>query len=164
MKPRTALSDVAGLALLGGSVSPVAAQDLTPRAKWLLELGAGAWWFTNNEDFPTGTRKQEPIFNFQAHLVHRFRPGFWASLDANYFVGGRQNIGGDELGDVLHNARIGGMVWCRSPAATPSKSATSSARERATAATSTSSWSRIRCCSGSEEALMFPPRHALTTD
>jgi hypothetical protein len=78
--------------------------------KWLLELDAGMWWFTDNEDFLTGRREQDPIYNVQAHLIRRFSPGFWASLDANYFVGGRQTIGGDELGDVQHNARIGGML------------------------------------------------------
>ncbi|MCG6948492.1 MAG: transporter [Acidobacteria bacterium] len=78
--------------------------------KWLLELDAGVWWFGDNDDFLTGRREQEPIYNFQVHLIHRFSPGFWVSLDANYFVGGRQTIGGDELGDVLHNARLGGMV------------------------------------------------------
>jgi hypothetical protein len=78
--------------------------------KWLLELDAGLWWFTDNDDFLTGRREQEPIYNFQAHLIRRFKPGFWASLDANYFVGGRQTVGGDELGDVLHNVRVGGMV------------------------------------------------------
>jgi hypothetical protein len=78
--------------------------------KWLLELDAGLWWFEDNADFLTGRREQEPIYNFQAHLIRRFSPGFWASLDANYFVGGRQTIGGDELGDVLHNVRVGGMI------------------------------------------------------
>jgi hypothetical protein len=76
----------------------------------LLEMDAGLWWFTDNDDFLTGTREQEPIYNFQAHLIRRFSPGFWASLDANYFVGGRQTVGGDELGQVLHNARVGGMI------------------------------------------------------
>jgi hypothetical protein len=78
--------------------------------KWLLEFDAGLWWFTDNDDFLTGTREQETIYNLQAHLIRRFSPGFWASLDANYFVGGRQTIGGDQLGDVLHNIRVGGMV------------------------------------------------------
>jgi hypothetical protein len=86
-----------------GSIVPL-------HARWLLELDTAAWWFADNDDFPTGARKQEPITNFQAHLIRRFSPGLWASLDANYFVGGRQTIGGDELGDVLHNVRVGGMV------------------------------------------------------
>jgi hypothetical protein len=78
--------------------------------KWLLELDAGVWVFTDDDDYLPGTREQEPIYNFQAHLIRRFSPGFWASLDANYFSGGRQTIGGDELVDVQSNSRVGAMV------------------------------------------------------
>ena len=78
--------------------------------KWVFELAAGVWFFTDDDDFLTGRREQEPIYAFQAHLVHRFKPGFWASLDATYFTGGRQTIGGDRLSDDLHNSRIGAMV------------------------------------------------------
>ena len=78
--------------------------------KWVFELAAGVWFFTDDDLFPTGRREQEPIYAFQAHLVHRFKPGFWASLNATYFTGGRQTIGGDALSDVLHNSRIGAMV------------------------------------------------------
>jgi hypothetical protein len=80
------------------------------RRKWLLELDVGAWFFTDDDDYLPGTREQEPIYNLQAHLIRRFSPGFWASLDANYFTGGRQTIGGDELVDVQHNSRIGAML------------------------------------------------------
>ena len=86
-----------------GSVIPL-------RPKWLLELAAGTWFFTDDDDFLVGKREQEPIYAFQFHLVHRFKPGFWVSLDANYFTGGRQTIGGNELVDVLHNSRIGAMI------------------------------------------------------
>ncbi|MEX1311688.1 MAG: transporter [Candidatus Sulfomarinibacteraceae bacterium] len=78
--------------------------------KWLLELAAGGWFFTDDDDFLPGRREQEPIYAFQAHLVRRFKPGFWMSLDANYFTGGRQTIGGNELVDVQHNSRFGAMV------------------------------------------------------
>lgn len=78
--------------------------------KWLLELDAGVWVFTDDDDYLPGTREQDPIYNFQAHLIHRFSPGFWASLDANYFIGGRQTIGGDELVDMQRNSRIGAVV------------------------------------------------------
>ena len=80
------------------------------RPKWLLELDAGAWVFTDDDDYLSGKREQEPLYNLQLHLVHRFRPGFWLSLDANYFAGGRQTIGGQKLADVKHNSRIGAMV------------------------------------------------------
>jgi hypothetical protein len=80
------------------------------RPRWLLELDAGGWFFGDDEDFAAGKREQEPILEIQAHLVRRFRPGFWASLDANYFRGGRQTIGGNRLGGVDDNSRAGGMV------------------------------------------------------
>jgi len=86
-----------------GSVIPL-------RPKWLLELGAAAWFFTDDDDFLPGKREQEPILGIEAHVVHRFKPGLWVSLDGNYFIGGRQTIGGTELVDVQRNSRVGAMV------------------------------------------------------
>ncbi len=42
--------------------------------------------------------------------MRRFKAGFWASLDCNFFTGERQTIGGDRLVDVQQNSRIGGTV------------------------------------------------------
>ena len=78
--------------------------------KWLLELEASAWFFCHDNDYVTGKRKQNPIFAAALHLVRRLKAGFWAALDVNYFRGGRQTIGGNELVDVQQNSRIGGMV------------------------------------------------------
>lgn len=78
--------------------------------KWLFEFATGVWLFTDNDDFLTGKREQEPIYAVQAHLIHRFRPGFWASLDLNYFTGGRQTIGGEEQVAAQDNSRIGATV------------------------------------------------------
>jgi len=86
-----------------GSVIPL-------RPKWLLELDLGVWWIGDDPDFIAGYREQEPITTFQAHLVRRFKPGFWASLDLNYFTGGRQTIAGRRLGDTQQNSKIGGTV------------------------------------------------------
>lgn len=84
-----------------GSVIPL-------QRRWLLELEAGAWFFGDDPDFIQGRREQEPIWAAEAHLVHRFRPGFWASLEFNYFTGGQQTVGGEELVDLQSNSRIGG--------------------------------------------------------
>ncbi len=73
-------------------------------------MDLGAWFFTVDDNFLPGTREQNPIFAVQAHLVRRFKPGFWASLDVNYFTGGQQTIGGAELADWQQNSRIGGTV------------------------------------------------------
>jgi hypothetical protein len=80
------------------------------RPRWLLEIDAGGWFFGDDEDFVAGKREQEPVLEIQAHLVRRFRPGFWASVAVNYFRGGRQTIGGHRLGAVDDNSRAGGMV------------------------------------------------------
>lgn len=77
---------------------------------WLLELAAGAWFFGDDDDFLPGEREQDPIFSGKFNLIKRFRPGFWASLDFTYFTGGKQTIGGNSLGDVQRNAKIGGTV------------------------------------------------------
>jgi len=78
--------------------------------KWLLEFDLGAWLFTVDEDFLPGRREQNPIIAIRSHLVHRFKAGFWASLDVNYFTGGQQTIGGGQLTDWQNNSRIGGTV------------------------------------------------------
>jgi hypothetical protein len=94
------------------SFKPELGYTLPLTKKWLLELDLGAWFFTADDDFITGRREQNPIFALQVHLVRRFKAGFWASLDANYFTGGRQTIGGGELIDWQHSTRIGGtVVW-----------------------------------------------------
>ena len=61
----------------------------------------------DDDDYLVGRRKQDPIYAVEARLVRRFRPGFWASIDANYFTGGRQTVGGDKLEDLQSNRRFG---------------------------------------------------------
>ena len=80
------------------------------RPGWLLEAAAGIWIYGDDDDFITGARKQDPVYPLEAHLVKRFRPGFWASLDFTYFSGGRQTIGGERLEDVQQNTKVGGTV------------------------------------------------------
>lgn len=77
---------------------------------WLLEVELGAWIFEDNEDFLGTTRKQEPILSSALHLVKRLRPGFWASLDVNYYVGGRTTVGTERRADRQRNSRVGGTV------------------------------------------------------
>lgn len=75
--------------------------------KWLLEASAGTWFFADNDEFLGGTREQRPITAFNTSLVRRFRPGFWASLDANYYLGGRTIVDGSRSADFQRNARLG---------------------------------------------------------
>jgi hypothetical protein len=75
--------------------------------KWLLEAAAGTWFFSDNDDFLGTTREQKPIYAFNTSMVHRLRPGFWASLDATYYLGGRTTVDGDRNADLQRNARLG---------------------------------------------------------
>jgi len=80
------------------------------RPIWLLEFELGAWIFGDNDDFLGTIRQQDPIFSTEFHLIKRVRPGFWASLDVNYYVGGRTTVGGNERADRQRNSRLGGTV------------------------------------------------------
>jgi len=80
------------------------------RPKLILEIEGGVWLLGDDDEFIAGRREQEPIAGFQLHLVKRFKPGFWASIDANFFFGGRQTLDGQELVDVQKNSRLGGTV------------------------------------------------------
>jgi len=75
------------------SVKPAIGVIWPMHPKWLLEFELGAWFFSDNNDFLGETREQDPILSTEVHLVRRIRRGFWASLDANFYVGGRTNIG-----------------------------------------------------------------------
>ncbi|MFC2119630.1 transporter [Bacteroidota bacterium] len=72
--------------------------------KWLLELELGMWIFADNDKFIGQTRKQDPIFASQLHLVKRFIPGFWAALNVNFFWGGRSNLLEE---DLKRNSKFG---------------------------------------------------------
>ena len=80
-------------------------RPLTP--KWLLEMSAGAWFFQDNDEFLGETRKQDPIGALNVHLVRRFSPGFWASLDLNYYLGGHTTVGAERRADLQRNSRLG---------------------------------------------------------
>lgn len=62
--------------------------------QWSYELTGSLYLFTNNNDFYNGgTRKQDPIFAMQTHLIRRFKHGLWGSL----------SLGSGLLGESLVN-------------------------------------------------------------
>jgi hypothetical protein len=77
--------------------------------RWVVELMAGVWLFTDNTDFNVGhTRAQNPIGSAQAHLTYRFSPRVWLAGDANFYTGGRTSVDGVEYQDFQRNSRVGG--------------------------------------------------------
>jgi hypothetical protein len=78
------------------------------KGRWILEIAAGVWVFTNNDDFVgRATQEQDPIGSFQGHLSHNFKNGMWLGLDANYYTGGRTTVNGTDQADLQRNSRIG---------------------------------------------------------
>lgn len=78
---------------------------------WTLELQAAATVFTDNDDFFRGnTRAQAPIYSLQGHVIHGWRSGIWASLDATWFSGGRTTVNGMLNEDLQQNWRAGGTL------------------------------------------------------
>ena len=77
------------------------------RPKWFLELDLGAWIFQDNDDFLGFNKEQKPIAAVQAHLVHTFNPGFWMSLDASFYKGGRSTLGDRRLDDLQRDSKLG---------------------------------------------------------
>jgi hypothetical protein len=76
-----------------------------------MELSAGPTFFTDDPDFLNGhTRSQAPIFSGQAHGIYDFGSGIWASLDAQYFIGGSTAIDGVGNHNLQRNWRLGGTL------------------------------------------------------
>jgi hypothetical protein len=92
------------------SIKPAIGVIWPMRPTWLLEFEFDAWFFGDNDEFLGTTRQQDPILSGEVHLVKRIRPGFWASLDATYYFGGRTTIGEGLRDDQQQNSRFGATV------------------------------------------------------
>jgi hypothetical protein len=86
---------------------------------WIVDAYGAVWFFTTNHDFlssnqssaGTNTRSQQPVGAFEGHLSYDVRPRLWASLDGNFWVGGRTSVNGVEnLSTLQKNSRIGGTL------------------------------------------------------
>jgi len=79
-----------------------------PIGKWVLDLAAALWIFTDNPNFYGGQlRSQDPLFATQAHVSYSFRPGLWLAFDGTYYAGGRTTVGGVVKDDRQSNTRTG---------------------------------------------------------
>ena len=75
---------------------------------WTVELAGGVTWFTRNDEFFNGNRReQEPLYSAQAHVTREFGRGFWAAASATYYAGGATAINGVARNDGLAGARLG---------------------------------------------------------
>ena len=76
-----------------------------------LELSAGAYFFTKNDDYFGGqTLKQDPILTTQVHATYNIVRGVWAALSWRYDYGGRTSIDGVRTDTSYSNSRIGATL------------------------------------------------------
>jgi hypothetical protein len=76
---------------------------------WFLDVYAGAWFFTDNDEFFPGNsvRSQEPLGSFQTHVSYNFNPAMWAALDITYYTGGQSSVNGIRDNNDQNNIRVG---------------------------------------------------------
>ena len=86
---------------------------------WILDGYAGAWLFTENSNYLSGTKfsqkpntlAQSPIGSVELHLSYDVKPRLWASIDGNYWYGGGTKLNGvTRIGTLQANSRIGGTI------------------------------------------------------
>ena len=82
------------------------------RQRWLVDLYAGVWIFTSNDEYYPGTlvRTQAPLGTLQSHVSYNFRRQLWAAFDATYYAGGRTKTQGVLNSDRQSNSRVGATL------------------------------------------------------
>lgn len=85
---------------------------LHTRGPWSFELTSSVFLFADNHDFFGGNElEQEPLFDTQAHVIHSFQNGCWASASIGYGFGGESAVNGiwkdDEKSNLLSSISLG---------------------------------------------------------
>jgi len=78
--------------------------------RWLLDVYAGVWLFTDNTEFVAGRSHQAPLFTSQFHLSYNLSPRAWASVNATFYSGGRVTVNEVANLERFKNTRLGGTV------------------------------------------------------
>lgn len=70
------------------------------RGNWTMEVGAAGWFFTDNDNFFSGSKlENDPLYVLQSHLIYTWNSGFWVGAGAGYAFGRRSTIDGIEKDD-----------------------------------------------------------------
>jgi len=78
---------------------------------WTLEVSAGAFLFTDNDDYFKGnTLEQDPVYTSQLHVTYNFGQGVWAAISGTYDYGGQTTLNGVEKDDRQSNLRFGATL------------------------------------------------------
>ncbi len=75
---------------------------------WTLEASAAAEFYTDNNNFLNGRkRQQDTIYSSQFHVTYSFPRHIWVAVSATYYAGGRSTIEGKTNNDLQQNWRTG---------------------------------------------------------
>lgn len=78
---------------------------------WIFEGAFGVTFFApNNQFLGDNSRKQDPLYAVQGHLIYTFSPALWGSLDTTYYWGGATSVNGGESIDRQENWRGGATL------------------------------------------------------
>ncbi|MGC1293602.1 MAG: transporter, partial [Alloacidobacterium sp.] len=89
------------------------------RGNWILDAYGGVWLFTANNNYLTGsefskrqnTLTEAPVGALEMHLSYDVKPRLWASVDGNYWYGGKTTVNDAiKTGTLQANSRIGGTL------------------------------------------------------
>jgi len=70
------------------------------RGKWSYEFTASGIFYTKNNDFlNVNEKKQDPTLGLQAHIIRKFKPGYWASISSAYGLTGQSIINSEPISD-----------------------------------------------------------------
>jgi hypothetical protein len=94
------------------SIKPELALSQPFGERWLFDLYAGLWVFTENNSFYPGSsiRDQHPMGSFQTHLSYNIQPLMWVAFDATFYTGGNTTVNGTEMNDRQSNSRVGATM------------------------------------------------------
>jgi hypothetical protein len=83
-----------------------------PTGRWTIEGYAGIWFFTENDEFYTGSslRQQDRVFALQGHLSYTVRPQLWLAFDGTWYSGGTTTVDQVRKADLQRNSRVGGTM------------------------------------------------------
>ena len=75
---------------------------------WTLEASGAAAFYTDNNDFFNGQkREQDPIYSAQFHVTYTFPSKIWVAASTTYYEGGKTTIDSIEKDDIQENWRTG---------------------------------------------------------
>jgi hypothetical protein len=75
--------------------------------KWQFELTGSVFLYQTNDEFWKGTtRKQDPLWFTQGHVIYTFKPGWWASFSGGYAYGGENKVNGLDKDDAKRSRYI----------------------------------------------------------